>query len=228
MLMNPQARWKVVTLCRKTDPDRSPRFFRALEQLNATGQMGDLDDGPEQSPLSGDQVKNTILELLGADEFDLIITHSPGGEYTRHLRHEETGKAVFALWQTGRLTAKQLWQLAYQDGGGKYPPAAAHDADLKIELPEKIWRKKYDIITNVYGFTADSFEAKTTPRTEAFWCLQAVNPPPACAGKTQKTEARRQKTEWRISNNEQGISKFEILCSEFDIPFSRPSSVAGL
>ena len=41
----------------------------------------------------------------------------------------------------------------------------------------------------------------------------------------QGQRARRQKTEWRISNNEQGISKFEILCSEFDIPFFRPSSV---
>ena len=172
MLMNPQARWKVVTLCRRTDPDRSPRFLRALLALNAAGQMGDLDDGPEQSPLSGDQVQNTILELLGADEFDLIITHGPGGEYTRHLRHEETGKAVLALWQTGRLTAKQLWQFAYQDGGGKHLPVAAHDADLMIQLPEKIWRKKYDIITGVYGFTTESFEAKTTPRTEAFWCLQ--------------------------------------------------------
>jgi hypothetical protein len=185
--------------------------------------MGDLDDGPEQSPLSGDQVKNTIIELLGADEFDLIITHSPGGEYTRHLRHEETGKAVFALWQTGRLTAKQLWQLAYQDGGGKYPPAAAHDADLKIELPEKIWRKKYDIITNVYGFTADSFEAKTTPRTEAFWCLQAVNPPPACAGKTQKTEDRRQSGEYRIMNKEFRNSKFSVRSSTFRFSARPPS-----
>jgi hypothetical protein len=32
-----------------------------------------------------------------------------------------------------------------------------------------IWQKKYDIITRIYGFAEDSFEAKTTPRLEAFW-----------------------------------------------------------
>ena len=177
MLMNLRARWKVITVCRKSDPDRSPRFFRALEQLNATGQMGDLEDGPEQIPLDSDQVQNTILELLAADRFDLIITHGPRGEYTRHLRHEEVGRAVFSLWETGRLTAKQIWNFAYEDGEGKYLPRPVQNADLKIRLPENIWRRKYYIITNVYGFTADSFEARTAVREEAFWCFSAAGDP---------------------------------------------------
>jgi len=132
MLMNAQAHWKVITLCRKSDPDRSPRFFRALGQLNAAGQMADLDDGREQAPLESRLVQDTILELVAGERFDLIITHGPAGEYTRHLRHEETNKAVLALWQAGRLTAKQLWQFAYGDGGGEYRPVAIEDADLKI------------------------------------------------------------------------------------------------
>ncbi len=191
--MNPRARWKVITVCRKSDPDRSLRFFRALKQLNATGKMGDLDDGPEQTPLAGDQVQNTILELLAADRpapsispghalseaagFDLIITHGPRGEYTRHRRHEEAAKAVLTLWQKGCLPAKHLWQFAYEDGGGKHLPQPVQSADLKINLPENIWQKKYYIITNVYGFTADSFEARTAVREEAFWCLSAVGDP---------------------------------------------------
>jgi hypothetical protein len=28
---------------------------------------------------------------------------------------------------------------------------------------------KYKIITNIYGFATDSWEAQTTPRMEAFW-----------------------------------------------------------
>jgi len=168
ILMNPQARWKVITLCRKSDPERSLRFFRALSALNATGQMGDLDDGPQQRPLESRLVRKTILELLPRDEFDLIITHGSRGEYTRHLRHEEVSKAVFSLYQTGRLTAKQIWKFAYEDGGGKYLPRPVQDADLKIKLPQDIWQKKYYIITEVYGFTAESFEAKATPRIEAF------------------------------------------------------------
>ena len=169
MLMHPESNWTVVTLCRKSDPDRAPRFFRAIEKLNATGAMGDLDDGPEQRPLTSREVQHEILQSLPSNRFDLIITHGLNGEYTRHLRHEETAKAVMALWKSERLFAGQIWRFAYEDGGRKYLPRAVEDADMQIRLPEEIWQRKYDIITNIYGFGPDSFEAGTTPREEAFW-----------------------------------------------------------
>ncbi len=172
ILLHPDCNWTAITLCRKSDPDRAPKFFRALEQLNATGAMGDLDDGPEQTPLPIRKVQDTTIGLLTSDRFDLIVTHGLWGEYTRHLRHEEAGKAVTALWEGEKLFAKQIWRFAYDDGGGKHLPQPVKDADLQIELPEEIWQKKYDIITKVYGFSADSFEAQTTPREEAFWCFR--------------------------------------------------------
>jgi hypothetical protein len=168
MLMHPQSKWTVVSLCRANDPDRSPKFFRTLKHLNATGAMGDLDDGPEQRPLAGQDVQDMILGLLPSDRFDLIISHGLRGEYTRHLRHEQTGKAVMALWQGKRLFAKEVWMFAYEDGGGKYLPRPANDAEIRIELPENIWQKKLYIITKVYGFGSESFEAKVTQRQEAF------------------------------------------------------------
>ena len=171
ILMHPQCEWTVLTLCRKSDPDRSPRFFRALQQLNATGAMGDLDDGPQQLPLDERKTQDTIVELLASASFDLIITHGLQGEYTRHLRHEETAKAVLTLWKNEILSATELWMFAYEDGGRKYLPRPVDDPDVLVKLPEEIWRKKYEIITQTYGFTADSFEAKTTPRQEAFKCL---------------------------------------------------------
>jgi LmbE family N-acetylglucosaminyl deacetylase len=173
ILMHPESEWTIITLCRKSDQDRSPRFFQAIEEFGATGAMGDLNDGPEQNPLTGRQVQHEILEVLSSHRFDLIITHSLHGEYTRHLRHEESAQAVMALWKGEKLSAGQIWMFAYEDGNRKYLPRAIEDADMHIKLPEEIWQKKYDIITNIYGFGPDSFEAKTTPREEAFWCFKS-------------------------------------------------------
>ena len=61
MLMHPETRWTVITLCRKSDPDRSAKFFRALECFRASGNMADLDDAPEQLPIAEHKVQDTIL-----------------------------------------------------------------------------------------------------------------------------------------------------------------------
>ena len=169
MLMHPDCQWTVVTLCRKSDPDRAPRFFEALKEFNARGAMGDLDDGPEQNPLPNREVQDCILEVLASDSFDVIFTHSIRGEYTRHLRHEEVARTVLALHRNDVLHCRELFTFAYQDGGGTYLPRPIKDADLAIELPQQIWQLKYDVITNIYGFARDSFEARTTPKEEAFW-----------------------------------------------------------
>ena len=172
ILLHPDTDWTIVTMCRESDTDRASRFFKALEEYGAKGAMGDLDDGPEQAPLDFKLVRNTIMELLPSERFDLIITHSRWGEYTRHLRHEETAKAVFNLWNSDRLRTGHVWSFAYEDGEKKYLPRAERNADFPVELPEQIWQKKYLIMTEIYGFGEDSFEARTTPRQEAFWCFK--------------------------------------------------------
>jgi len=172
ILLHPEANWIVVSLCRASDPGRAPKFREAVEELGATGFIGDLDDGPDQQPLNQRQLRNTIIELLPCGAFDLVITHGLWGESTRHIRHEEVGKAVVSLWETERLSAKSVWRFAYEDNGGKYLPRPMGDADIRLELPEQVWRKKYDIITKIYGFDPESFEARTTPRTEAFWIFK--------------------------------------------------------
>ena len=173
ILMHPEIRWTIVTLCRKSDADRASRFQQALKYFNATGAMGDLDDGPEQRPLPERKIQETILSLLPHSKFDLIITHSIWGEYTRHLRHEETAKAVLALRESSELSAGEIWMFAYEDGGGKYLPRAVRAADQFTRLSEGIWQKKCEIISGVYGFGPESFEAKTTPRAEAFWYFKS-------------------------------------------------------
>jgi len=166
-------RWTVVSLCRASDPDRSPRFFQALDALGASGAMADLDDGPDQTPLDPRDVEETILSLLPEGRVDLVLSHSRLGEYTRHSRHEEVGRAVLALWADGRLDADAVWAFAYEDGRGARLPQAVPHADRVEELAEPVWREKYRIITAVYGFGPESFEARATPRAEAFWCFDS-------------------------------------------------------
>jgi LmbE family N-acetylglucosaminyl deacetylase len=169
ILSQPDWRWFILSLCRGSDPDRAPRFFNVLKTLGADGAMCDLDDGPEQIPLEKNQIQEEIQQSLPAHEFDLLLTHSPAGEYTRHRRHEETGEAVITLWHEGRVQAHELWMFAYEDGKKQYRPQPVKTAHLYQVLPEGIWKRKYDLITKTYGFHENGFEAETTPRAEAFW-----------------------------------------------------------
>jgi LmbE family N-acetylglucosaminyl deacetylase len=169
ILAHPEWNWFIATLCRRSDPDRAPRFFRVLETLGAVGVMADIDDGPEQAPLAEGEVRQAVLSLLPNTCFDVIITHGPRGEYTRHRRHEETCRAVVALWKERASLTRALWLFAYEDGGRRYFPRAEEGAHWRETPPEEVWRKKYRIITEGYGFDPESWEAKTTPREEAFW-----------------------------------------------------------
>ena len=169
ILSQPSWQWFILSLCRGDDPDRAPKFFQALKTLQANGNMSDLDDGPEQIPLDSNQLQKKITELLPARHFDPIITHSPAGEYTRHRRHEEIGRAVIRLWHSGKIQSDELWTFAYEDGEKHHLPRPIASAHVYQTLPENIWQKKYNLITRTYGFPEGGFEAETTPRAEAFW-----------------------------------------------------------
>jgi hypothetical protein len=78
---------------------------------------------------------------------------------------------VVALWRTGRLETRELRLFAYEDGGRAYLPRVCGDADLRRTLPERIWRSKLEIVTELYGFGPESWEARATPREEGSWCF---------------------------------------------------------
>lgn len=159
----------IVSLCRKNDPNRAPRFYEALKSLKSEGIMGDLNDGPDQVPLDKEEVEQAILGLLPSKHFDLIISHNPSGEYTRHIRHEEVGEAVINLWGSDKISASEIRVFAYEDGHKEYYPKAIENAPVYRSLTKRVWRRKFSIITQIYGFENESWEAKTTPLAEAFW-----------------------------------------------------------
>lgn len=169
ILSHPSWQWFIVCLCRRSDKERERKFSETLHILGSKGIMGDMDDGPEQNPLDENELEDAILRLLPSIHFDLIISHNPNGEYTRHLRHEEISKAVIKLWHAARISANELWTFAYEDNDKKYYPRPIEKATFYHRLTKQIWLKKYNIITKTYGFEKNSFEAETTPRAESFW-----------------------------------------------------------
>ena len=74
ILMNTETSWTIISLCRKSDAERSARFFKALEEFGAAGAMADLDDSTGQPPLDNQLVQNTIMKLLPSIEFDIILS----------------------------------------------------------------------------------------------------------------------------------------------------------
>jgi hypothetical protein len=173
ILTHPEFLWHVVTLCRASDPDRAPKFRRVLQRLGASGEMADLDDGPEQAPLPVEQVEATIAQLLAGNSYDLILTHGPHGEYTRHRRHEECCRSVVELWRSGGIDTKRAWLFAYEDGDHAYLPRVRGDADRRDVLTDEVWLEKRRLITDFYGYGPESWEARTTPREEGFWCFDS-------------------------------------------------------
>jgi len=174
ILMHPETQWTVAALCRRSDPDRAPRFRQILGALGAAGDLGDIDDGPGQKPLSASDVQDAVLALVGRGDAELILTHSTSGEYTRHRRHEETGTAVLALWDAGRIRSREIWSFAYRDAEGRQTVGAVKEADVFTVLTSDVWARKRDLIMSVYGFATDSFEAKAALREEAFWRVRPI------------------------------------------------------
>jgi LmbE family N-acetylglucosaminyl deacetylase len=173
ILTHPEFHWRIVTLCRAADPDRAPKFRQVLNLLGAEGEMADLDDGPDQTPLPIEEVQETTARLLAASSYDLILTHGPNGEY-RHRRHVECCQRVVELWRSGSIETRRLWLFAYDDGNRAYLPRVRDDADRRDVLTDEVWLEKHRLITDVYGFGPDSWEARTTPREEGFWCFDSA------------------------------------------------------
>ncbi len=174
ILTHPEFHWRIVTLCRALDPDRAPRFRGVLQRLGAEGEMADLDDGPGQTPLPAGQVQETVTRLLDGASYALLLTHGPQGEYTEHRWHVECSRAVVDLWQSGGIRAGRLWLFAYEDGGRAYLPRVRGDAGRRDVLTDGVWIEKRRIITELYGFSSNSWEARTTPREEGFWCFDTA------------------------------------------------------
>jgi LmbE family N-acetylglucosaminyl deacetylase len=165
--------WAIISLCRRDDPDRAPKFARACKSLNARCAMSGLEDEhPEQPLASLGEVKSRIAALLGQNNFgfcfDFIFTHGPNGEYG-HNRHKETHAAVKEMLSEGALRCKKIFFFSYKRSAlGDFAEPDARGANLNARLSARGARAKQLLITSIYGFSIGSFEQLSASAVESF------------------------------------------------------------
>ena len=160
--------WIIVSLCRKDDHDRKPKFFRVCSELNATGFISDLDDEhPEKKLSSLDEAVKRIEPVVMDKKFDYVFTHGRNGEYG-HNRHIEVGAAVGLMIRERLIRPVHFYNFCY---AVKQNPFRC-EPDLKngeiFTLNDKEFEKKKYLINSLYGFDSNSFEYLSCHGKEAF------------------------------------------------------------
>lgn len=153
----------IISLCRKDDLDRAPRFQKACEEYRAKCIMSDLED-QNLLPLDSKEIIRRIKEFAD-DEYDVIITHGKNGEYG-HIRHKEVHNAVVEMLDQKLIKAGKIFFFSYtKKGRYAYPN---RNSDKFIYLKPEIFVRKKDLIQNVYGFKKNGFEERCCRNAESF------------------------------------------------------------
>jgi LmbE family N-acetylglucosaminyl deacetylase len=165
--------WTILSLCRKNDSDRAPKFKKVCDFYRAKPIICDLDDEILE-PLSISEVAEKIISNLPQKKFDYIFTHGGNGEYG-HIRHKEINKAVKSLISEGKLVCEKLFFFSYKPSEKTAPhdddlkiPVANEKADKLICLTEEQYEKKLNLIKEIYGFKHPIFETLSCSNMEAF------------------------------------------------------------
>ena len=162
----------IISLCRKNDSDRAPKFKKTCEILKAKNFISDLEDD-ELKPLPSSEIICRIKEFIKENKnYDLIFTHGENGEYG-HIRHIETHNAVKEMLGKKIIFCKKLFFFDYKKVERKnadtgFDVYVNKNADKLIKLNTFELLKKKQLIHEVYGFEKGGFEERTCRKWESF------------------------------------------------------------
>ena len=161
----------IISLCRKNDKDRAPKFQKACGILGATGYMSDLDDGEEgyYKKVSTRDIINRILEFTKDKSYDVLYTHGENGEY-KHRRHINIYNAVNEMLRKKLLSVKEVFYFSYRKRKNGFQGYAVYNsnADKLIRLEKPYLKMKKKLIQDVYGYQKGGFEEESCKEIEAF------------------------------------------------------------
>ena len=171
-LLKNKDKWDItiISLCRKNDKDRAPKFKIVCDKLNASCFISDLDDSEQGDfkKISNEDIIKRIQQFLKQNtNFDYVFTHGENGEY-RHIRHIEIHKAVNEMLNKKLLSAKKVFFFSYFKPEKNGICHVNENADKLIRLKDIYFKEKMHLIQEIYGFEENSFESKCCMNTEAF------------------------------------------------------------
>ncbi|MEK6945966.1 MAG: PIG-L family deacetylase [Nanoarchaeota archaeon] len=170
LLLKNKESWEttVVSLCRKSDKDREPKFRKVMVALNVKGYIYDLDDENLDKHLEIKDIQNIIKKYCNK-WYDLIYTHNSNGEYG-HIRHKDTHDAVVDLINKKILVSKEVFFFSYEKRENDYQGYAIYNssADKLIKLNRDELSMKKKLIMDIYGYGKGGFEELSCGSVEAF------------------------------------------------------------
>jgi len=153
----------IISLCRKYDKDRAPKFKKVCKILRAKCFMSDLEDEQLNDIPREEVIKR--LKRYSHRSYDYIFTHGKNGEYG-HKRHIDVHKAVREMLKNRMLLAKKVFFFLYvKKGKFSYPNKSS---DRFINLNALYFKEKKKLIQDVYGFKKNSFEDVCCRNKESF------------------------------------------------------------
>jgi LmbE family N-acetylglucosaminyl deacetylase len=153
----------IISLCRRDDPDRAPKFKKVCDLLNAKSFMSDLDDEKMIDLDSAEVIKR--VQQFAEKDYDYIFTHGENGEYG-HKRHKDVHRAIVEMVEKNLLVCEKLFFFSYESR--REIAVAKQNPDKFINLDSSVLNKKKELIHNVYGFQTNGFEYNCCQNIEAF------------------------------------------------------------
>ena len=168
ILGHKNVRWTILSLCRKDDADRAPKFHRVLRYYGARGLISDLEDeGVLSIRSSVPEIERRVARSLARERFDYVFTHAYNGEYG-HPRHKGVHRAIERMARDKKLKAGSFFNFAYHLDEKKSFAVPDKRAQYGHNLSPDIFREKKMIVEKLYGFRKASSDYKSCSGKETF------------------------------------------------------------
>lgn len=170
IMKNPQVDWTVFSLCRASDRDREPKFWRVCKRNKVKGIITDLEDEDRMNLKKSVPVIKKFLEIkLGSKYFNYIFTHGANGEYG-HLRHIGVHLAVKELIEKKVLKPEAVFYFNYKKVSRKpfSPFEAKAGSNCQLKLTKKELQEKKEIVAYMYGYDINGIDVSYCTNPESF------------------------------------------------------------